>query len=146
MTLATVHLFHFFLHVTDFHRLQKGRLLSSSPPYTRLCHKHLNLSLKQWTDGEKNGNGFWNTHRLHPAFQEYNVSANFRFFPYTGIYIKRKEEAHRDGVDKNTRERTHMGNTHKNAGISCKSLFLECGHEIWASCCGRSLPLAELCL
>lgn len=135
--------FPFFLCVTDFHRQQKGRLLSSSPQYTHLCHKHMNLSLKQWTEREENGNGFWNTHRLHPAFQE----CKFLFFPYTGIYIKRKEEVHGHRVNKNIRERTHVGNTHKNAaGISCKSLFLKCIHEIWATCCGHSLPFAELCL
>lgn len=43
------------------------------------------------------------THRLHPVFQECKVSANFCFSLHRHIYIKRKEEVHGDRLDKMTK-------------------------------------------
>lgn len=42
---------------------QRKVILFLSPSYIK-CHKHLNLSLKQWTERGKNGNRL-ETHRLH---------------------------------------------------------------------------------
>lgn len=76
MTLATIHLFPFpytLMTLRGYPRI--GNSLLS---LTYLCHKHLTLSLKQWTD-KKRTEMVFEIHRLHPAFQECNVSANLFF-------------------------------------------------------------------
>ena len=70
--------FPFLLHANDFEILLKDRYFSTSYPFVQMCHTHLNLSLKPWTDWRKNGNEF-ETHRSHLAFQECNISAKFFF-------------------------------------------------------------------